>query len=37
MRGARPQDLPVEQVSKFKLAVNLDTARAIGVTLTCPP
>jgi putative ABC transport system substrate-binding protein len=33
LRGQRPQDLPVEQVSKFKVAVNLATARAIGVKI----
>ncbi len=32
-RGAHPGDLPVEQPSRFELAVNLKTAQAIGVTL----
>ena len=33
LRGTRPQDLPVEQVARFKFGVNLATARAIGVQL----
>lgn len=33
LRGTSAGDLPVEQPSRFELAVNVNTARALGVTL----
>jgi putative ABC transport system substrate-binding protein len=32
LRGAKPEDLPVEQAAKFDLILNLKSARELGVT-----